>query len=331
MTEVRVMREDLRPPAPPPRRHLISIEDLTREDVERLLGTARSFARSLEREMKKLPTLRGRTIVNMFYESSTRTSSSFELAAKRLSADTISIKAAGSSVDKGESLKDTALTLGAYDPDVIVIRHPQIGAPQLITNYTTAHIVNAGDGKHQHPTQALLDLFTIQEEVGKIDGLHVAIVGDVLHSRVARSNIQALTLMGAKVTLVGPPSLMPRGIEAMGCEVSTDIRTIAAADVVYILRMQQERMQEGANYVPSLREYTARWGVTPDRLRPGQKVMHPGPMNRGVEIDPRVADHEDALIEIQVRAGLVTRMAVLYDLLTHGPVGVQTASLTEVA
>jgi aspartate carbamoyltransferase catalytic subunit len=331
MTEVRVMREDLRPPAPPPRRHLISIEDLSREDVERLLGTARSFARSLEREMKKLPTLRGRTIVNMFYESSTRTSSSFELAAKRLSADTISIKAAGSSVDKGESLKDTALTLGAYDPDVIVIRHPQIGAPQLITQYTRAHIVNAGDGKHQHPTQALLDLFTIQEEVGKIDGLHVAIVGDVLHSRVARSNIQALTLMGARVTLVGPPSLMPRGIESMGCEVSTDIRSIAAADVVYVLRMQRERMEEGANYVPSLREYTARWGVTPDRLRPGQKVMHPGPMNRGVEIDPRVADHEDALIEIQVRAGLVTRMAVLYDLLTHGPVGVQAASLTEVA
>jgi aspartate carbamoyltransferase catalytic subunit len=331
MSEVKVIREDLRPPKPPPRRHLISIEDLTREDIERLLGTARSFARSLEREMKKLPTLRGRTIVNMFYESSTRTSSSFELAAKRLSADTISIKAAGSSVDKGESLKDTALTLDAYDPDVIVIRHPQIGAPQLITNYTTAHVVNAGDGKHQHPTQALLDLFTIQEEVGKIDGLHVAIVGDVLHSRVARSNIQALTLMGARVTLVGPPSLMPRGIEAMGCEISTDIRSIAAADVVYVLRMQRERMQEGANYVPSLREYTARWGVTPERLRPGQKVMHPGPMNRGVEIDPRVADHEDALIEIQVRAGLVTRMAVLYDLLTHGPVGVQAASLTEVA
>ena len=325
------MREDLRPPKPPPRRHLISIEDLTRDDVERLLGTARSFARSLEREMKKLPTLRGRTIVNMFYESSTRTSSSFELAAKRLSADTISIKASGSSVDKGESLKDTALTLSAYDPDVIVIRHPQIGAPQLITRYTNAHVVNAGDGKHQHPTQALLDVYTIHEEVGKIEGLHVAIVGDVLHSRVARSNIQALTLMGARVTLVGPPSLMPRGIEAMGCEVSTDIRSIAAADVVYVLRMQRERMQEGANYVPSLREYTARWGVTPERLRPGQKVMHPGPMNRGVEIDPRVADHEDALIEIQVRAGLVTRMAVLYDLLTHGPVGVQTASLTEVA
>jgi aspartate carbamoyltransferase catalytic subunit len=331
MTEVRVMREDLRPPAPPPRRHLISIEDLSKEDVERLLGTARSFARSLEREMKKLPTLRGRTIVNMFYESSTRTSSSFELAAKRLSADTISIKAAGSSVDKGESLKDTALTLGAYDPDVIVIRHPQIGAPQLVTRYTDAHIVNAGDGKHQHPTQALLDLFTIQEEVGKIDGLHVAIVGDVLHSRVARSNIQALTLMGARVTLVGPPSLIPRGISEMGCDISTDIRSIAAADVVYVLRMQRERMLEGANYVPSLREYTARWGVTPERLRPGQKVMHPGPMNRGVEIDPRVADHEESLIEIQVRAGLVVRMAVLYDLLTHGPVGVQSASLTEVA
>jgi len=325
------MREDLRPPAPPPRRHLISIGDLDKHDVERLLGTARSFARSLEREMKKLPTLRGRTIVNMFYESSTRTSSSFELAAKRLSADTISIKAAGSSVDKGESLKDTALTLGAYDPDVIVIRHPQIGAPELVARYTDAHIVNAGDGKHQHPTQALLDLFTIQEEVGKIDGLHVAIVGDVLHSRVARSNIQALTLMGARVTLVGPPSLIPRGIEAMGCEISTDIRSIAAADVVYVLRMQRERMLEGANYVPSLREYSARWGVTPERLRPGQKVMHPGPMNRGVEIDPRVADHEESLIEIQVRAGLVVRMAVLYDLLTHGPVGVQSATLTEVA
>jgi aspartate carbamoyltransferase catalytic subunit len=331
MTEVRVMREDLRPPAPPPRRHLISITDLSRDDVERLLGTARSFARSLEREMKKLPTLRGRTIVNMFFESSTRTSSSFELAAKRLSADTISIKGSGSSVDKGESLKDTILTLAAYDPDVIVMRHPQIGAPQLAAGYTNAHIVNAGDGKHQHPTQALLDLFTIQEEVGKIEGLHVAIVGDVLHSRVARSNIQALKLLGARVTLVGPPSLIPRGIEEMGCDVSTDIRSIAAADVVYVLRMQRERMLEGANYVPSLREYTARWGVTPERLRPGQKVMHPGPMNRGVEIDPRVADHEDALIEIQVRAGLVVRMAVLYDLLTHGPVGVQAASLTEVA
>jgi aspartate carbamoyltransferase catalytic subunit len=327
---IRVMREDLLPPGRPPRRHLISVADLTRDDVERLLATARNFERSLEREMKKLPTLRGRLVVNVFYESSTRTSSSFELAAKRLSADTMSIKASGSSVDKGESLKDTALTLGAYDPDVIVLRHPQIGAPDLVARVTDAHIVNAGDGKHQHPTQALLDLYTIQRELGRIDGLHVAIVGDVLHSRVARSDVQALALMGARVTLVGPPPLIPRGIEAMGCEVSHDIEAIEAADVVYVLRMQRERMQEGANYVPSLREYAARWGITPARLRPGQRVMHPGPMNRGVEIDPLVADAADALIETQVRAGLVTRMAVLYDLLTHGPVGVASAAVHEI-
>jgi aspartate carbamoyltransferase catalytic subunit len=332
MAEVRPMiRDELLPPRRLERRHLISIADLTREDVERLLSLARAFAHSLEREVKKLPTLRGHTVVNVFYESSTRTSSSFELAAKRLSADTMSIKAAGSAVDKGESLKDTALTLGAYDPDVIVIRHPQIGAPQLVARYTGAHVVNAGDGKHQHPTQALLDLYTIQEELGRIDGIHVAIVGDVLHSRVARSNVQALMLMGARVTLVGPPPLIPRGIEAMGCDVSHEIEASASADVVYILRMQRERMQEGANYVPSLREYTARWGVTPERLRPGQKVMHPGPMNRGVEIDPRVADAADALIETQVRAGLVVRMAVLYDLLTTGPVGVRTPDPLEVA
>jgi aspartate carbamoyltransferase catalytic subunit len=331
MADIRVMRDDLLPPAPTERRHLLSIADLSRDDIGRLLATARSFARSLEREMKKLPTLRGRTVVNMFYESSTRTSSSFELAAKRLSADTMSIKASGSSVDKGESLKDTALTLGAYDPDVIVIRHPQIGAAQFVARVTQAHVVNAGDGKHQHPTQALLDLYTLQEEFGRLEGLHVAIVGDVLHSRVARSLIQALALVDARVTLVAPPPLLPRGIESMGCETSTEIAAIGAADVVYVLRMQRERMQEGANYVPSLREYTARWGVTPERLRPGQKVMHPGPMNRGIEIDPRVADAADALIETQVRAGLVTRMAVLYDLLTTGPIGVKAAELTEVA
>jgi aspartate carbamoyltransferase catalytic subunit len=331
MAEIKVMREDFLPPRAPPRRHLISIADLTRDDVERLLGTARTFERSLEREMKKLPTLRGRLVVNLFFESSTRTLSSFELAAKRLSADTMSLKSSGSSVDKGESLKDTAITLGAYDPDVIVIRHEEIGAPQLVARYTGAHVVNAGDGKHQHPTQALLDLYTIQEEFGHIDGLHVAIVGDVLHSRVARSDIQAFALMGARVTLVGPPSLIPRGIETMGCETTTDIDAIKAADVVYVLRMQRERMLEGANYVPSLREYSARWGVTAARLRPGQKVMHPGPMNRGVEIDPAVADAADALIETQVRAGLVTRMAVLYDLLTQGPVSVKTAEIHEVA
>jgi aspartate carbamoyltransferase catalytic subunit len=324
MADIRVMREDLRPPAHPPKRHFISIEDVTRGDVERLLATARTFERSLDREVKKLPTLKGRLVINVFYESSTRTSSSFELAAKRLSADTMSIKASGSSVEKGESLKDTAITLGAYDPDVIVIRHPQIGAPHLVARVTDAHVVNAGDGKHQHPTQALLDLYTMRQELGRLEGLHVAIVGDVLHSRVARSLIQALRLMGAHVTLVGPPALLPRGMETMGCDTTTEIGSIGAADVVYVLRMQHERMQEGANYVPSLREFSARWGVTPERLRPGQKVMHPGPMNRGVEIDPRVADHADALIETQVRAGLVTRMAVLYDLLTSGPVGVAT-------
>jgi aspartate carbamoyltransferase catalytic subunit len=332
MADVRpFIREELLPPKNPPRRHLISIADLEREDVERLLALSRTFARSLERDVKKLPTLRGRTVVNAFFEASTRTSSSFELAAKRLSADVMSLKASGSSLEKGESLKDTLLTIGAYDPDVLVIRHGQIGAPQLAARYTGAHVVNAGDGKHQHPTQALLDLYTLDEELGGIEGLHVAIVGDVLHSRVARSNVQALVLMGARVTLVGPPPLIPRGIEAMGCEISHDIGAIKAADVVYVLRMQRERMLEGANYVPSLREYTARWGVTAERLRAGQKVMHPGPMNRGVEIDPYVADAGESLIERQVRNGLVVRMAVLYDLLTQGPVEVKVAEIEEVA
>jgi aspartate carbamoyltransferase catalytic subunit len=332
MADVRpFIREELLPPKTPPRRHLISIADLEREDVARLLALSRTFARSLERDVKKLPTLRGRTVVNAFFEASTRTSSSFELAAKRLSADVMSLKASGSSLEKGESLKDTLLTIGAYDPDVLVIRHGQIGAPQLAARYTGAHVVNAGDGKHQHPTQALLDLYTLDEELGGIEGLHVAIVGDVLHSRVARSNMQALVLMGARVTLVGPPPLIPRGIEAMGCEISHDIGAIRAADVVYVLRMQRERMLEGANYVPSLREYAARWGVTAERLRSGQKVMHPGPMNRGVEIDPAVADASESLIERQVRNGLVVRMAVLYDLLTQGPVEVKVAEIEEVA
>ncbi|HXY84736.1 MAG TPA: aspartate carbamoyltransferase catalytic subunit [Gaiellaceae bacterium] len=328
MGEIHVMREDLRPPDAPPKRHFISIRDVSRDELERLLATARQFERSLEREVKKLPTLKGRLVINVFFESSTRTSSSFELAAKRLSADTMSIKSSGSSVDKGESLKDTAITLGAYDPDVIVIRHPQIGAPQLVARVTSAHIVNAGDGKNQHPTQALLDLYTIQGEFGRLDGLHVAIVGDVLHSRVARSLVQAFALVGIRCTLVGPPALLPRDMPA---EATTDIGAIGDADIVYVLRMQQERMQAGANYVPSLREYTARWGITPERLRPGQKVMHPGPMNRGVEIDPMVADAPDSLVITEVRAGLVTRMAVLYDLLAGGPVGVQALATAEVA
>jgi aspartate carbamoyltransferase catalytic subunit len=321
-----MMRDDLRPPVAPPRRHLLSIADLTRDDVERLLRTAASFESSLDREVKKLPTLRGRLVVTLFFESSTRTSSSFELAAKRLSADTMSLKASGSSVEKGESLRDTAQTIAAYDPDVIVIRHPQIGAPQLVAAATDARVVNAGDGKHQHPTQALLDLYAIRQALGRLEGLHVAIVGDVLHSRVARSLVQALALVGARVLLVGPPPLIPRGIEAMGCDVSHDIADVDEADVVYVLRMQQERMLAGANYVPSLREYAARWGVTSARLRPGQLVMHPGPMNRGVEIDGAVADGPQSLVTAQVRAGLVTRMAVLYDLLTAGrPAPVETA------
>jgi aspartate carbamoyltransferase catalytic subunit len=310
---------ELRVPAPP-RRHLLSIWDLSLTDVERILGTARSLSGSLEREVKKLPTLRGRTVVHLFYEASTRTLASFELAAKRLSADTMSLRSAGSSADKGESLKDTAQTLAAYDPDVIVIRHPSIGAPELVARTTEAHVVNAGDGKHQHPTQALLDLYTMQQALGSLDGLHVAIVGDVLHSRVARSLVQALGLVGARSTLVGPPTLLPRGIEALGCEVSTDIGVIQGVDVVYVLRMQRERMAPGEAFVPSLREYAALYGITPDRVRAGQVVMHPGPMNRGIEIDPRVADSAAALVTDQVRAGLVVRMAVLYDVLTVAPV-----------
>ncbi|HEY4347863.1 MAG TPA: aspartate carbamoyltransferase catalytic subunit [Gaiellaceae bacterium] len=318
---LRVVPGELLPPRSDGRRHMLSIGDLDRDDVERLLSTARSFALSQERDTKKLPTLRGRLVVNVFFESSTRTSSSFELAAKRLSADTLSIKSSGSSVDKGESLKDTALTLSAYDPDVIVIRHPQIGAPHLVAAATEAHVINAGDGKHQHPTQALLDLYSIQNALGRLEGVRVAIVGDVLHSRVARSLIQGLRLVGASVILVGPPPLVPKELG----EVSYEIDAIRDADIVYVLRMQRERMEQGANYVPSLHEYSARWCVTPERLRSGQKVMHPGPMNRGVEIDPRVADSDAALVVDQVRAGLVVRMAVLYDLLTTGPVAVESA------
>jgi aspartate carbamoyltransferase catalytic subunit len=312
------------------RRHLLGVGDLTRDDAERILDTARGLERSLHRELKKLPTLRGRLVVNLFYESSTRTLSSFELAAKRLSADTMVLRASGSSVDKGESLRDTALTLAAYDPDVIVIRHPHIGAPHLVAGATAAHVVNAGDGKHQHPTQALLDLYTIREALGRLDGVSVAIVGDVLHSRVARSLVEALVLVGADAVLVAPPTLLPRGIEALGCSVSHSIETIADADVVYVLRMQAERME--AAYVPSLREYTALYGVTPGRVRPGQVVMHPGPMNRGVEIDPRVADSDASLVTTQVRSGLVVRMAVLYDLLTApGLPSAVAASVLEVA
>jgi aspartate carbamoyltransferase catalytic subunit len=307
-------------------KHLLSIADLSRDDVERILETAGAFGGVHE----KLPTLRGKLVLNLFFESSTRTSSSFELAAKRLSADVMSLKASGSSVDKGESLKDTVLTLAQYEPHAIVVRHARIGAPELVARYCDAVVVNAGDGKHQHPTQALLDLFTMREalcagDTAALEGLHVAIVGDILHSRVARSLVQALALVGAHTTLVGPPTLLPRGIESLGCEATSDIAAIESADVVYVLRMQRERMESA--YVPSLREYAARWGITPERLRPGQKVMHPGPMNRGVEIDGRVADSPDSLILEQVRSGLTVRMAVLHDLLAVPVRAVQQAEV----
>ena len=298
------------------------MDDVGADDIERILETAAGFEDVVERDVKKVPTLRGRTVVNLFYESSTRTSASFELAAKRLSADVVSVKAAGSSVDKGESLKDTISTLNAYRPNIIVIRHPQIGAAQLTARWSDAHVVNAGDGKHQHPTQCLLDLYTIRKRLGRLDGVKVAIVGDVLHSRVARSNIAGFQLMGLDVTLVGPPALIPPGIaEATGVRIAEDPAALGDADVVYVLRMQHERMEPGQNHVPSLREYASVWGVTARRLRPGQVVMHPGPMNRGVEIAPDVADSSASLIGEQVEAGLVVRMAVLYDLMTRPGVG----------
>ena len=299
------------------RRHLLSADDLAVGDIERVLETARGFEAVADREVKSVPALRGRTVMNVFFESSTRTSSSFELAAKRLSADTLSFRSSGSSVEKGESLKDTLLTLDAYRPDVVVLRHAHAGAAALATRYTRAAVVNAGDGKHAHPTQALLDLFTIRARFGRIEGLHVAIVGDVLHSRVARSNIALLTRMGASVGVIAPPTLVPREIEALGVTVSHEIADLAAADVVYVLRLQRERMAEGEAFVPSLREYTARFGVSSARLREGQAVMHPGPMNRGVEISDEVADAAGSLIAAQVASGLVVRMAVLYDLLAE--------------
>jgi aspartate carbamoyltransferase catalytic subunit len=297
--------------------HLISIEDLDRAAIERILDRAESFAEVAGRDIKKVPVLRGRTVVNLFYEASTRTSSSFELAAKRLSADVVSVRSAGSSVDKGESLKDTVQTLSAYDPAAIVIRSPYAGAAQLVAGWTEAAVVNAGDGKHEHPTQALLDAFTLRRSLGALDGACIWIVGDVLHSRVARSNILALTRMGAKVTVCGPPTLIPRGIEALGCTATPTLEGLHEADVVYVLRMQHERMRE--SFVPSLREYAQRYQVTAARLRPGQLLMHPGPVNRGVELSADAIDSPQALIGAQVKAGVAVRMAVLYELLAPGP------------
>jgi aspartate carbamoyltransferase catalytic subunit len=294
-------------------KHLLSIAELSRHEIEAILERAESFAEVGRRDIKKVPTLRGRTVVSLFYESSTRTSSSFELAAKRLSADLISVKAVGSSIEKGESLKDTVATLSAYDPAAIVIRHPYAGAAQLVAGWTPAAVINAGDGKHEHPSQALLDVFTLRRRLDSLEGKQIWIVGDILHSRVARSNLIAFARMGAKVTVCGPPTLIPRGIGELGCHVAHSLEHLGEADVVYVLRMQHERMTE--SFVPSLREYAAHFQIDSRRLASRQLLMHPGPVNRGVELSGEVIDSPQSLIGEQVAAGLVVRMAILYELL----------------
>lgn len=294
--------------------HLLSITDLHAADVTAILDTAASFADIALRPIKKVPVLRGRTVCNLFYEDSTRTRISFEIAAKRLSADVINFSARGSSVSKGESLKDTALTLQAMGVDAIVVRHPMSGAPEQLTHWVDAKVLNAGDGAHQHPTQALLDLYTIRAHRGRIEGLRVAICGDVYHSRVARSLVQALVLMGAEVTLVAPPTLLPPRVDTWGVSVSTDLDAVLPkADVLYLLRVQTERMHQ--QFFPSPREYARIWGADADRLSKLPEdaiVLHPGPMNRGVEISADVADAPNAVITDQVTNGIAVRMSCLY-------------------
>ncbi len=298
-------------------RHLISAADLTFDDAVAILDTAEELARLAERQIPKLPTLRGRTVVNLFYEDSTRTRISFEAAAKRLSADVINFSAKGSSVAKGESLKDTALTLQAMGADAVVIRHNASGAPHRLAEWVRGSVINAGDGTHEHPTQALLDAFTIRRRLGRLDGLRVAIVGDILHSRVARSNVWLLRTLGASVTLVAPPTLLPVAVGAWPCSVGYDLSAVLpACDVVMMLRVQHERMSQA--YFPSVREYSRRYGLDCDRmaLLPDHAiVMHPGPMNRGVEIAAEVADSQRSTIVEQVANGVSVRMAVLYLLL----------------
>ncbi|GAA1414662.1 aspartate carbamoyltransferase catalytic subunit [Catellatospora coxensis] len=297
-------------------KHLLSTADLDAATATEILDIATEMASVSGREIKKLPTLRGRTVVNLFYEDSTRTRISFEAAAKRLSADVINFSAKGSSVEKGESLKDTAWTLQAMGADAVVIRHPASGAPHRLANWVSGSVLNAGDGTHEHPTQALLDAYTIRSRMGRIDGLHVAIVGDVLHSRVARSNVLLLNTLGAKVTLVGPPTLVPTDLNA-SVQVAYDLDAVLPqADVVMMLRVQRERMTD--SYFPSAREYSRRYGLDGARLRrmPAHAiVMHPGPMNRGMEITPEVADSPRSTIVEQVTNGVSVRMACLYLLL----------------
>jgi aspartate carbamoyltransferase catalytic subunit len=298
-------------------KHLLSMHDVTAEDVIRILDTAESFREVGTRVIKKVPALRGRTVVNFFLENSTRTRISFELAAKRLSADVINFSASGSSVSKGESLKDTALTLQAMGADAVVIRHSSSGSPHQLTKWISGSVLNAGDGTHEHPTQALLDLYTMREKLGRLEGLRVAIVGDVLHSRVARSLSFGLVKMGAEVTLVGPPTLIPPDVSAWGVQESYDIESVLPKlDVCYVLRVQKERQR--LEYFPSVREYSRLFGLTTGRvglLPEGALIMHPGPMNRGVEIDSDVADLPHSMIEEQVTNGIAVRMSLLYLLL----------------
>jgi aspartate carbamoyltransferase catalytic subunit len=299
------------------KRHLISTGDLSRDDALLILDTAEELGRVSERSIKKLPTLRGRTVVNLFFEDSTRTRISFEAAAKRLSADVINFSAKGSSVSKGESLKDTALTLEAMGADAVVIRHSASGAPHRLATWVHGSVVNAGDGTHEHPTQALLDAFTMRRRLGRLEGLKVAVVGDVLHSRVARSNVLLLHTLGAEVTLVAPPTLLPVAVETWPCQISYDLDAVLPkSDAVMMLRVQLERMN--AAYFPSAREYSRRYGLDRDRfsrMHDDAIVMHPGPMNRGMEISAEVADSPRSTITEQVGNGVTIRMAVLYLLL----------------
>ena len=305
-----------------PRRHLLGIQGLIRGEIDLILDTARAFAEVSRRSIKKVPTLRGKTIVNLFMEPSTRTRSSFEIAEKRLSADTLNFSLSGSSVSKGETLVDTARNLEAMAPDMIVIRHRAAGASHLLARHCRSNIINAGDGSHEHPTQALLDAYTIREKKGRLEGLRVTIVGDLMHSRVLRSNLFLLRTMGAGIQVCGPPTLVPIGLERLGAVVHTRIESaLEGADVIMMLRIQRERQQGGA--FPSAREYFNLFGLTRERVRLARKdaiIMHPGPMNRGVEIDSAVADGPESVILEQVSNGVSVRMAVLY-LLAGGTLG----------
>ena len=296
------------------RKDLLSMQGLEAGEIRDMLNTAESMKEIASREIKKVPTLRGKTVVNLFYEASTRTRTSFEIAGKWLSADVINFSASGSSADKGESLLDTAKNIEAMSPDVVVVRHKASGAPALLARNLRCAVVNAGDGAHEHPTQALLDLLTIQEKKGHLEGLNVTIVGDVMHSRVARSAIHGMKTMGMTVTVAGPPTLIPPACQELGVKVSHRLdEAIAHADVIMMLRLQHERMQAGL--IPSVREYSRVWGLGLDKLehcRPDVLIMHPGPVNRGVELSPEVADGPYSVILDQVANGVAVRMAVLY-------------------